>query len=127
MTLPASPSNQMGPYYTSSVPVNTDPAVAPGAPPAIDQSPSGSVTGKASDWENANSELAVQNYTGDLVAAAHDGTAFRTDQPPAASNVAQTTPSAPTGSYVQEGTAVASGTVSFNTLNSGQFQAFRWQ
>jgi hypothetical protein len=80
----------------------------------VPQSPSGSVTNESSTWEYNNSELAVQNYTAAMVSAAHQGIAFQFNTPvtpgvaPLGASVGlkedvETTPGAPSGSYVQQG------------------------
>ncbi|HLX84849.1 MAG TPA: hypothetical protein VKR59_13180 [Terriglobales bacterium] len=117
--MPISGTNNNGPY---TGPANSDtfPTYAPTAtPPATGglvppQSPSGSVTNQASTSEYANSELAATNFTTQLQDAAQKGDAF-TNCPAVAPGVApygpcvglkedvQTTPSAPSGSYVQQG------------------------
>ena len=115
----------------SSLTANTNITNTPGATGLLTpaQSPSGSVTGQASTWEFANTELAVQFQTARLVAAQNDGVAFDQTDPPTPTapgyTTTETTPAAPSGTYKTYGTAyisratlIAAGCVS-NPVNLG--------
>lgn len=81
-------------------------------------------------WNYVNSELSTENYVSALVNAAHDGISFNSTEPPPALNVAQTTPIAPTGSYVQQGTPAINAANPFSSgsgLNPSQVAVFRFQ
>ncbi len=105
------PSNNWGVYYITGAAGSGqvgNPSLQ--TPP---QSPSGSVTGQASTWEFANSELAATYYTTNLNET--DGVANPSPQANVTPGVApngpsvgnkidaQTLPTAPTGSFAMQG------------------------
>ena len=106
----SSPQLEIQPQTLSNTPGATGLLVPP-------QSPSGSVTGQASTWEYTNSELAVQYATTNLVNAAQKGTANPGAQPNVVAGSSpygavvgnkidvETRPSAPSGTFVQQGVA----------------------
>ena len=72
--MPYSGTNAWGPYVTPSGPTGTEgnpvreqnpsyaPTATPSAAPAVPQSPSGSVTGRAAAWNNNAGETSTQYY-----------------------------------------------------------------
>ena len=104
MTLPASPTNNQGGFYTTNIPVNpaegaTPPA--PGVPPTPPNSPdstSGTANGHTSSYGYVHTITSTQeaiNGTGPNVA--------------------------------QQGSNVTSGAVSVSIGPASQYQAFKWQ
>lgn len=79
------------------------------------------MTNEAATWNYANDETSTENYTSNLVSAAHDGVAFGSgDEPSPASNVAETIPNAPSGgSYEQQGAPAISNLVSITASYAG--------
>jgi hypothetical protein len=112
MTVPASPTNNWGGFFTSNVPVNTTPEPAPGAAANVAATVPSPPTFNAADGETSTEYFVTQ-----LINAAHDGQAF-TNCPNVTPGSApygavvgnkedvQTTPSAPSGNYVQQGAAL---------------------
>ena len=112
MTVPASPTNNWGGFFTTNVPVNTTPEPAPGAAANV-----AATVPSPATWNSNNGETSTENFVTDLVNAAHDGQAF-TNCPNVTPGSApygavvgnkedvQTTPSAPSGNYVQQGAAL---------------------
>jgi hypothetical protein len=111
MTIPASPTNNEGGYYTSSVPVNSTPTAAPAAAVNVADTVPGPATFNA-----GNGDSTTQYYVSQLVAAAQCGTAFNNQTAvtpgtaPSGPSVGlkedvQTKPSASSGSFTQQGTA----------------------
>jgi len=102
---PAEPNTPVGtaPPATGTIAVPQDPSgvilefvtstIVNGAPGTLIQNNS------PSEWEFTNSELAAENYTAEMVAAAH----------------------------VQQGSNVTNSVVSFNSLNSANFQKFTFE
>ncbi len=117
MTYPANPAgtNQWGGW---SLPTTggTPPPTGQLAPP---QSPSGSVTNESATWNYANSETSTENYVSAMVAAGQEAVSFNTTEPSPALNVAETTPAAPTNSFVQEGTPAISNTLAISESFAG--------
>jgi hypothetical protein len=134
MTLPTSPTNQWGGYYSSNTPVNFADGTTPSNPPATGllvpaQSPSGSVTGQSATWNYNNTETSTQNYVSGLNQV--DGVPMApqdaTNPPaPPGYNIAQTTPRAPVGSFVQQGQPALNAAQSF-TASWMQGNVFKWQ
>jgi hypothetical protein len=102
---------------TVNLPItNNPPATGLLVPP---QSPSGSVTGQSATWNYNNTETSTQNYTAGLNST--DGVPMApqdlTNPPaPPGYNIAQTKPNAPTGTFVQQGTATVSGVQTFSAM-----------
>jgi len=85
ITVPQDPSGVILEFVTSTI-VN-------GAPGTLVQNNS------PSEWEFTNGELAAENYTAEMVTAAH----------------------------MQQGSPVQNSVVSFNSLNAASFQKFSWE
>lgn len=119
MTIPSTPTNNNGAFYTSNIPVNpSDGSTPPG--PAAAANVAQSVPSPAT-FNSNDGELTTQVYTSQLVAAQQNGTSFSNQTqvtPGSAPNGpsvgnkidVQTTPSAPSGSFTQQGTAYISRT-----------------
>ena len=71
MTLPLSPSNNLGPHYTSNVPVNSDPAPAPAAAANVAQTVPTPATFNANNGEQST-QVAITK----LVTNPQQGTAY---------------------------------------------------
>jgi hypothetical protein len=130
------PSNNWGPYFPQSQ-FSYQPPVGTGTPPPTGdldpaQSPSGSVTGQSSTWEFANSEMAVEYETTNLVAALQDQTADPSPQTSVTPGTAplgpsiggkiptlETIPSAPSGSFEMFGTPAISNTLAISESFAG--------
>ncbi len=109
-------TNTNGPFLPPGAYVGSGPASGPASPGTIGanwvpDSPSGvNLANYSTSWNYSNGETSTQNYLTALTAAKNaqagwsvvDGT--NPPSPPGL-NVAQTTPSAPSGSYTQSGTA----------------------
>jgi hypothetical protein len=65
MTIPASPTNNMGGYYTSNTPVNSSPEPAPGTPPTPPNTPdstSGVANARTSGFNFVHGITSTQQY-----------------------------------------------------------------
>lgn len=116
---------------------NTPPAPGLLVPP---QSPSGSVTNQSATYNFNNTITSTKKYTGALVSAAENATSFNFTSavtpgtPPLGPSVGskidvQTTPSAPSGTFSQVGTAAISNAASviLAGLPQSQQQFFKYQ
>jgi len=140
MTLPTSPTNNMGGFYTSNIPVNPADGTTPPAPGAA-ANVAATVPSPAT-WNSNNGETSTENFVTDLVNAAHDGQAF-SNEPAVTPGSApygpcvglkedlQSTPSAPSGNYVQQGAALVTAAqvqASFaaSGINPASIQVFKY-
>lgn len=116
---------------------NTPPATGALVPP---QSPSGSVTNQAATYNYTNTVTSTKRYVTAMVAAATNSTSFNfttavtPGSAPLGSSVGlkedlQTTPSAPSGSFSQSGSAAISNALSVVVagLPQSQQQFFKFQ
>jgi hypothetical protein len=133
MTLPASgTSNQWGYFYSSNVPVN-DPSNPPEPAPAVNVAQS---TPSPATWNANAGETSTENYVSAMVAASQDGVPFdfqsnvTVTEDLAGKFDVETIPTAPSGSFAQEGVAaisnVAQITASFAGTPASQIAVNNW-
>jgi N-methylhydantoinase B/oxoprolinase/acetone carboxylase alpha subunit len=142
VTLPTSPSNNMGGYYSGNttpvtqgylgIPTSVPSYIGTTDPPDAPDATSATAVAYISQWPYVNTELPVQNYTAAMVAARNNGTPFNFEggapPSPPGYNVAQTKPSGPGGSTGSQGTAALNAPNTFaGCLPANAVNSYKWQ
>jgi hypothetical protein len=129
MTVPASPTNNWGAFFTSNIPVNPSDGTTPPAPGAAANV--AATVPSPPTFNAADGETSTEYFVTQLINAAHDGQSFQNcpnvtpGSAPYGAVVGnkedvQTTPSAPSGNYVQQGASlVTAAQVQASYITSG--------